>query len=147
MTPNTSTMIRAIAATGRVTLTELKRQGVLVHAALAEMIMRGIKVRSMFSTVQGDHTYWIGQPSINAQSQRPFGLSLAEREAIESIIGDGKWYTHSQLAALLKCHRERAARLVQGIQSGVLDVRCTIQRRLQNGNHKAYLFEVEEPKV
>jgi len=145
MTPNTSNMIRAIAATGRVTLTELKRQGVLVHRALCEMIDQGIKVRSTWSSTDQSCVYWIGAPVQLSQNHgRPITeMSKPESKAFADLIGTGIWYTMQQIADRIGVRKERASKYVQCIRAGRIGDGIVVNSRRINAHRYVFRFDLE----
>lgn len=143
MTGNTQRMIDAITATGRVTLKELKRQGVMVHAALIEMVGQGIKVRSTWSATDQSCVYWIGALIQLSQNHgRPITeMSRKESKAFADLIGNGQWYSTQQISEILGVTKDRATKYIRCIREGRIGdgVKVTSQKL----NQRSYVFRFD----
>lgn len=143
MTSNTQRMLDAIGSAGKVTLKELKRQGVMVHAALIEMIGQGIKVRSSFSPVEQSCVYWIGALLQLSQNHgRPITeMSPRESKAFADLIGNGQWYSTQQISEILGVTKDRATKYIRCIREGRIGdgVKVTSQKL----NQRSYVFRFD----
>lgn len=146
MNSNTQRMIDAIGSAGKVTLKELKRQGVMVHAALIELVSQGIKVRSTWSATDQSCVYWIGKPVQLSQNHgRPITeMSRKESKAFADLIGNGQWYSTQQVAERLGVNKDRASKYIRCIREGRIGDGVCVQSQKIKSNHYVFRFDLVE---
>lgn len=103
MTTNAARMREALdakPADAKLTMTDLKRLGIQIHAAISELLTEGVPVRAGFCLEAGHH-YWLGKADAKAVAQvREWTDRKKHFRRWADLIADCEWRTIEEMAEL-----------------------------------------------